>query len=72
MELFILGGYGLFVWPAFIFTLLSCFCLYLMTLAELRKEEEKFALEFKKFHIDKFPIAKKTDNAKEVLSPSLI
>ena len=35
LEVFILGGYGQFVWPAFIFTCLSCTILYLKTNKEL-------------------------------------
>ena len=34
LEYFILGGYGLFVWPAFIFTFISCFYLYLKSIKE--------------------------------------
>ena len=31
LELLTLGGYGQFVWPAFIFTFISCYYLYLKT-----------------------------------------
>jgi len=47
LELFILGGYGHFVWPAFIFTLASCSVLYLKTNKELQKQEKMFLCEFK-------------------------
>ena len=42
LELFILGGYGQFVWPAFAFTFLNCLVLYLKTRKELKKQEEAF------------------------------
>tara|TARA_B100001996_G_scaffold282345_1_gene222723 strand:+ start:1060 stop:1275 length:216 start_codon:yes stop_codon:yes gene_type:complete len=38
-ELFILQGYGHFVWSAFIFTFLCFFILYLKTKKELNKQE---------------------------------
>ena len=38
-ELFTLQGYGHFVWPAFIFTFLCFFILYLKTKKELNKQE---------------------------------
>ena len=38
-NIFILGGYGLFVWPAFIFTFLSCLIVYLKTVRKLKKYE---------------------------------
>ena len=44
LELLVLGGYGQFVWPAFIFTFVSCFLLYLKTKKELKKQEEKFLI----------------------------
>ena len=48
MDLIYLGGYGQFVWPAFIFTFLSCFFLYLKTKWELQKQEKIYINEFKK------------------------
>ena len=48
MDLIYLGGYGQFVWPAFIFTFLSCFFLYLKTKWELQKQEKIYMSEFKK------------------------
>ena len=47
LELLILGGYGQFVWPAFIFTFVSCFALYAKTKKEFRKQEKMFLKEFK-------------------------
>ena len=46
-EFFILGGYGQFVWPAFIFAFVSCFFLYLKTKKEMQKLEKMFLVEFK-------------------------
>jgi|TARA_B110000438_G_scaffold303672_1_gene366405 heme exporter protein D len=46
-ELFVLNGYGLFVWSAFIFTFVSCSTLYLKTKKELKKQEAIFSIEYK-------------------------
>ena len=66
LELLILGGYGQFVWPAFIFTFVSCFSLYVKTKKEFQKQEKKFFKEFKQMQTEKI----ETD--KEALSGSPI
>ena len=68
MELFILDGYGQFVWPAFIFTFVSCLFLYLKTKKEFQKQEKIYLKEFKQLQTKKIEVDKK----KEVLSGSLI
>ena len=68
MELFILDGYGQFVWPAFIFATVSCFFLYLKTKKEFQKQEKIYLKEFKQLQTKKIEVDKK----KEVLSGSLI
>ena len=50
LDLFILGGYGHFVWPAFIFAFLSCFVLYLKTKREFKKYETMFLKENKQLY----------------------
>tara|TARA_B100001765_G_C19286692_1_gene242406 strand:- start:168 stop:383 length:216 start_codon:yes stop_codon:yes gene_type:complete len=68
LELFILGGYGHFVWPAFMFTLVSCFVFYLKTNKTFQKEEKIFLREFKQIQEIKIKIAKK----QEALSNAII
>ena len=68
MELFILDGYGQFVWPAFMFTIVSCFFLYLKTKKEFHKQEKIYLKEFKQLETQKIEVDKK----REVLSGSLI
>ena len=68
LELLILGGYGQFVWPAFIFTFVSCFSLYIKTKKEFQKQERKFLKEFKQMLTEKI----ETDKEKEALSGSPI
>ena len=68
IKLLILGGYGQFVWPAFIFTFACCFALYVKTKKEFQKQEKMFLKEFEKREIEKSKTTKKT----EVLSGSPI
>ena len=68
LEFLILGGYGQFVWPAFIFTFVSCFTLYLKTKKEFQKQEEMFLSEFKQTEV----IKNETTKEKRALSGSLI
>tara|TARA_B110000014_G_scaffold42755_1_gene28281 strand:+ start:158 stop:373 length:216 start_codon:yes stop_codon:yes gene_type:complete len=68
LEFFIMGGYGHFVWPAFMFTLVSCFVFYLKTNKTFQKEEKIFLREFKQIQEIKIKIAKK----QEALSNAII
>ena len=68
IELLVLGGYGQFVWPAFIFTFVSCFLLYLKTKKELKKQEKMFLIEFKQIPVRKTEVARQKEFLKEVLS----
>ena len=68
LELFILGGYGHFVWTAFMFTLVSCFIFYLKTNKTFQQEEKIFLREFKQIQEIKIKIAKK----QEALSNAII
>ena len=68
LEFFIMGGYGYFVWPAFMFTLVSCFVFYLKTNKTFQKVEKIFLREFKEIQEIKIKTAKK----QEALSDALI
>ena len=68
LELLILGNYGQFVWPAFIFTFVSCFVLYVKTKKEFQKQEKMFLKEFKQVQTEKIETVKE----KEALSGSQI
>ena len=71
-ELFILGGYGHFVWPSFVFTLVTCFLYYIKTKKELQKQEKVFLIECKTPTNEKVNTAKEKKITKEVLSGSSI
>ena len=51
IKLFLMNGYGLFVWSAFAFTLISFFTLYIIINRQLIKENKKFELKFN--HLEK-------------------
>ena len=68
MDLIYLGGHGQFVWPAFIFTFLSCFFLYLKTKWELQKQEKIYMNEFKKLRTLEIKTVEAKKEKKEVLS----
>ena len=67
-NLLILGGYGQFVWPAFIFTFAICFYLYLKTRQELQKQEKLFLKEFKQLQSIKIVRNPQKENTKKALS----
>ena len=72
IEPFILGTYGQYVWPAFIFTFVSCFSLYLRTKKELQKQEKMFLSEFKQLKITKIEVTKRKETTTKALYGSSI
>ena len=70
MEFFILGGYGNFVWSAFIFTFVTCFLLYLKTKKELKKQDKKFLIEFKQIPVSEIEITEQKELSEKILSGS--
>ena len=68
IELLFLGGYGQFVWPAFIFTFVSYFLLYLKTKKDLIRQEKMFLIEFKQMPVAKTEITTQKELLKGVLS----
>ena len=72
LELLILGGYGQFVWPSFVFTFVSCLILYIKTKRELQKQEKIFLNEYKEVHTSRVQTLEEKEITKEVLSGSSI
>ena len=71
-DFFILNGYGQFVWPAFIFTFVSCFSLYLKTKKEFQKQEKIYLKEFEQSQTIKIETDKRKETKKQALSGSPI
>ena len=67
-----LGGYGVFVWPAFIFTFMICLTLYLRTKKEFLKQEKIFIKEFQRFQTIKIDVDKRKETKEEALPGSII
>ena len=65
-----LGGYGQFVWPSFIFTILTCLFLYLKTKKEMQKQEKIFFSTHFKTYVAKIEFAEGKKTAKKILSSS--
>ena len=72
LELLILGGYGQFVWPSFIFTFGSCLILYVKTKTELQKQEKMFLNEYKEAHISIIKTVERKEIIKKALSGTSI
>ena len=63
-----MNGYGIYVFSAFIFTLLNFAGLYFIVRSQLKKEQQKFAKEFSKLDEQKIFEANKQNINKEILS----
>ena len=67
-ELILMNGYGLYVWSAFSFTLLSFGSLFLLTKLQLLKEKRRFVYKFGSLNIVKVKVAKSQKINKEILA----
>ena len=67
-EIFLMNGYGLYVWSAFCFTLISFVTLYYVIKSQLVKEQLKFKNKFSNLVIDKAEKVKAQEAYKEILS----
>ena len=72
LNLLILGGYGQFIWPAFIFTFVSCLVLYLKTKKELQKQEKIFFSVYKELKTKKIETTEEKKGAQEAFTTSSI
>ena len=67
-EILLMNGYGLYVWSAFIFTLLSFTSLYAIIKIQYTKEKNKFIVKFGSLNSERAAIAKSQSINKEILS----
>ena len=67
-EILIMNGYGLYVWSAFVFTLLSFTSLYVITKVQYVKERNKFIAKFGTLNSERATFAKSQSINKEILS----
>lgn len=66
-DLINLNGYGLYVWPSFLFTLITCCILYIRTVKEFKKSEKIFLEEFGQFEITQVKTQEEIKNGKPAL-----
>ena len=69
-ELINMNGYGLYVWSAFSFTLLSFTSLFLMIKVQYNKERDKFIAKYGTLDTQKAKIARAQIINQEILSSS--
>ena len=67
-NLFFMNGYGLYVWSAFSFTLLSFLTLFLVIKIQYKKEKNKFKAKFGSLDTQRAAFAKSQSINKEILS----
>tara|TARA_B100001057_G_scaffold335426_1_gene336111 strand:+ start:1141 stop:1368 length:228 start_codon:yes stop_codon:yes gene_type:complete len=67
-EFLYMSGYGLYVWSAFLFTLVSFASLYFVVKAQFIKERDKFIAKFGTLNSERAAFAKSQIINKEILS----
>ena len=69
-DLISMNGYGVYVWSAFSFTLISFSSLYLIINLQLKKEQKKFEESFSALTEEKYNVAISQNIHKEILKHS--
>ena len=62
-----MNGYGIYVWPSFLFTFLVCLFLFLKTKKTLKKLEKDFIKETQSLSDEQLEDLKRQKVAKEIL-----
>ncbi len=71
-EIISMNGYGIYVWSAFSFTLISFAVLYSVIKVQLVKEKEKFNTKFVNLTVEKKQTVKAQETYKEILASTSI
>jgi len=66
-EIITMNGYGIYVWSAFSFTLISFVTLYLVIKLQLSKEQKRFAVKFGSLDVEKARVARSQNINREIL-----
>ena len=69
-DLILMNGYGIYVWSAFVFTLISFLSLYLIISIQLKKEQKRFEENFSTLTHEKYNVAMDQEIHKEILKHS--
>ena len=69
-DLILMNGYGIYVWSAFSFTLISFLSLYFIISLQLKKEQKRFKENFSMLSDEKYNVAINQEIHKEILKYS--
>ncbi len=69
-DLVFMNGYGVYVWSAFAFTLISFLSLYFIISLQLKKEQKRFEENFSTLSEEKYNVAINQEIHKEILKHS--
>ena len=69
-DLILMNGYGVYVWSAFAFTLISFLSLYFIISLQLKKEQKRFKENFSMLSDEKYNVAINQEIHKEILKYS--
>ena len=67
-EIILMKGYGLYVWSAFSFTLISFATLYILIKINLVKEKNRFTAKFGLLNDEEAKVAKAQSTNREILA----
>jgi len=67
-EVIFMKGYGLYVWSAFSFTLISFVALYTLIKINLVKEQKRFMAKFGLLNKEKIKVAQTQSTNREILA----
>ena len=70
-EIIFMKGYGLYVWSAFSFTLISFATLYALIKINLVKEQNKFTNKFGLLNKEKVKVAQAQSTNREILASKI-
>ena len=68
LDIFVMNGYGVYVWSAFAFSFLVCFILFVKTKRTLKKLENEFKKEAMSLSDEKGSALKNKKVAQEILN----
>ena len=71
-EIVSMNGYGVYVWSAFMFTLVSFLVLYTVIKLQLIKEEQRFKSKFINLTAEEIKSAKEQETYREILAHTSI
>ena len=66
-KIILMNGYGIYVWSAFSFTLISFVTLYFVTKLQLSKEQKRFVAKFGSLNVEKARVARSQNINREIL-----